>query len=156
MPDPALRHAAEDELCSWADQGRCKGLDPDMFFPTRGADGATIAAAKAVCAECPVRSECLAWALRHEKFGIWGGTSEKERRALRRQLGIRVDNLARDERHDACGTDGGYQHHIRAGVSTCMACRAAHARASAGRKRMAHGRVNLPEVLDAEVGAGWR
>ncbi|MHB1762637.1 MAG: WhiB family transcriptional regulator [Acidimicrobiales bacterium] len=95
---------AEAELCSWADQGRCRGLDPDMFFPEAGVLSATIAAAKAVCAECPVRSECLAWALRHEKFGIWGGTSAKERRALRRQLGFRVETPECTEHSDACNT----------------------------------------------------
>lgn len=67
----------------WVEQAACAGVDPDLFFPDRGASRA---AARRVCAGCPVRAECLEYALEAgEKFGVWGGTSEKERRAMRRQ-----------------------------------------------------------------------
>jgi len=66
----------------WQDEALCAGMDPDLFFPERG-DMETVNAAKAVCAGCPVRSECLELGI-HEKFGIWGGTTERERRILRR------------------------------------------------------------------------
>ena len=67
----------------WVDQAACAGVDPDLFFPDRGA---SLADARRVCAGCPVRAECLEYALEAgEKFGVWGGTSEKERRAMRRQ-----------------------------------------------------------------------
>jgi WhiB family redox-sensing transcriptional regulator len=67
---------------SWQDRGACKGTDPEAFFPVKG--GST-AEAKAVCAACPVRAECLEYALvRGERFGVWGGTSEMERRGMRR------------------------------------------------------------------------
>ena len=63
--------------------GRCVGLDPDLFHPARG-DMGTIAEAKAVCAGCPVREACLDYALANsEHFGVWGGTTERERRRLR-------------------------------------------------------------------------
>ena len=67
----------------WHDQASCLGVDPDLFFPERGA---STREAKEVCKGCVVRGECLEYALANgEKFGIWGGLSERERRRLRRQ-----------------------------------------------------------------------
>lgn len=67
----------------WQANAACAGADPELFFPARGEPTAT---AKAVCATCPVRDPCREYALaRTEKFGIWGGLSERERRALRRR-----------------------------------------------------------------------
>ena len=67
----------------WQDQANCLGVDPDLFFPERGA---STREAKEVCKGCIVRGECLEYALANgEKFGIWGGLSERERRRLRRQ-----------------------------------------------------------------------
>ena len=66
----------------WADHANCTGLDPEMFFPGRGE---STTEAKAVCAGCAVRSECLEYALAHGvKHGVFGGLSERERRPLRR------------------------------------------------------------------------
>src|SRR5690606_3263456 len=68
---------------SWMDDGACVGADLDLFFPQRG-DNDAVAAAKAVCATCPVTSECLEYALSERvTHGIWGGTSERERRRIR-------------------------------------------------------------------------
>lgn len=65
----------------WQKQGECVGLNPDIFFPAKGDD---FKSAKAVCAACAVRAECLEYALATEqRFGVWGGTSERERRKLR-------------------------------------------------------------------------
>lgn len=67
----------------WQDQANCLGVDPDLFFPERGA---STREAKEVCKGCVVRGDCLEYALANgEKFGIWGGLSERERRRLRRQ-----------------------------------------------------------------------
>jgi WhiB family transcriptional regulator, redox-sensing transcriptional regulator len=78
----SLRIFLEDEDRSWQDQANCLGVDPDLFFPERGA---STREAKEVCRGCVVREECLEYALSHgEKFGIWGGLSERERRRLRR------------------------------------------------------------------------
>lgn len=64
----------------WWTAAACRNVDPDLFHPERGE---STAAAKAVCARCPVRLECLDWALtHHEKFGIWGGFSDQERRRI--------------------------------------------------------------------------
>ncbi len=67
----------------WYTKANCMGIDPDLFFPERGA---SVREAKAVCNACAVKEECLEYALRTgERFGIWGGMSERERRKLRRK-----------------------------------------------------------------------
>lgn len=71
---------------NWEYQGNCVGVDPDLFFPEKGESAAE---AKAVCAGCTVRTECLEAALaRNERFGIWGGLSVKERRVVRRRRAL--------------------------------------------------------------------
>ena len=65
----------------WWFAGLCAQTDPELFFPEKG--GST-RAAKAVCTGCPVRAQCLEHALAHdERYGVWGGTSERERRRLK-------------------------------------------------------------------------
>lgn len=72
----------EVEERSWQRQANCMGVDPDLFFPERGA---STREAKEVCRGCVVREDCLEYALTNgEKFGIWGGLSERERRRIRR------------------------------------------------------------------------
>ncbi|WP_432491645.1 WhiB family transcriptional regulator [Kineococcus gypseus] len=74
-------HAGEHG--AWKQLGLCAQTDPEAFFPEKG--GST-REAKRVCQGCEVRRECLEYALaRDERFGIWGGLSERERRRLRRQ-----------------------------------------------------------------------
>jgi WhiB family redox-sensing transcriptional regulator len=69
---------------SWLNHAACAGTDTTGFFPDRGQQD-VIKQAKAICARCPVRAECLTYAMQNgEKYGIWGGYSEKERRKLRR------------------------------------------------------------------------
>ena len=71
---------------TWQDEANCLGVDPDLFFPERGA---STREAKEVCRGCVVREQCLEYALAHgEKFGIWGGMSERERRRIRRARAI--------------------------------------------------------------------
>ena len=73
----------------WTADAECKGVDPDLFFPQGKGDNATIRAAKAICAVCPVADECLDYALRTgQKFGVWGGTSERERKAMRKTMRV--------------------------------------------------------------------
>lgn len=68
---------------TWMTRGNCLGVSADLFFPERGA---STREARGVCAGCAVREECLAYALANEiRFGIWGGTSERERRKMRKQ-----------------------------------------------------------------------
>lgn len=74
---------SEAEPEGWQLFANCLGVDPDLFFPERGA---STKEAKSVCQGCVVREDCLEYALAHgEKFGIWGGLSERERRRIRRQ-----------------------------------------------------------------------
>ncbi len=68
----------------WWQLAACRSADPDLFFPVSGAGPALAqaAAAKAVCAACPVRRECLTYAIfTRQQHGIWGGLTEDERRA---------------------------------------------------------------------------
>ena len=77
----------------WQERANCLGVDPDLFFPERGA---STKEAKSVCGGCEVKTECLEYALRHgEKFGIWGGMSERERRRLRRQRALATTSGSR-------------------------------------------------------------
>ena len=70
----------------WKDYSNCLGVDPDLFFPERGA---STREAKEVCRSCVVQNDCLEYALQNgEKFGIWGGMSERERRRIRRQRAL--------------------------------------------------------------------
>jgi WhiB family redox-sensing transcriptional regulator len=69
---------------SWRQQGRCRGVDPEVFYPVSDEDEAL--EAKAICATCPVRQPCLEYSLSaREKHGVWGGHTERERRRLLRQ-----------------------------------------------------------------------
>jgi WhiB family redox-sensing transcriptional regulator len=77
----------EDEF-DWRDGAACRDTDPDLFFPvgTTGPALEQIAAAKEVCCQCDVQAECLEFAIiTNQDSGVWGGTSEEERRVLRRQ-----------------------------------------------------------------------
>ena len=68
----------------WQDRALCAQTDPEAFFPEKG--GST-REAKKICLGCEVRAECLDYALAHdERFGIWGGLSERERRRLKRGI----------------------------------------------------------------------
>ena len=75
----------EDGELAWQAEALCAQTDPEAFFPEKG--GST-REAKAVCQACQVREDCLEYALANdERFGIWGGMSERERRRLRRMAG---------------------------------------------------------------------
>lgn len=134
---------------SFMEHAACKGLAvgedgaaTDMFFPPVGA---SVKKAKEVCngrkpskdkvgiAPCPVREECLNYAIQlpGPSFGVWGGKTERERRAIKRDLlqsssvTVRVGAQARIYH----GTDVGYRHHRRRGEAPCQACKEAHSRA---------------------------
>ena len=82
--------ARTEDLVSALASGLCAQIDPEVFFPSTGQPGRE---ARRVCAGCSVRAECLEWALRtDQRYGIWGGLSETQRRTLRR---VRAAELAR-------------------------------------------------------------
>ena len=75
---------------SWHEAAACRDADPDLFFPigTAGPALHQIEEAKRICRACPALAPCLAWALDHGVgSGVWGGTTESERRVLRQPAG---------------------------------------------------------------------
>ena len=77
---------AMPKLPEWIADAPCSQTAPELFFPEPHESGANVALAKQVCAACPVRQECLEWALdRGEKFGIYGGLTSTQRRKVLRQ-----------------------------------------------------------------------
>jgi WhiB family redox-sensing transcriptional regulator len=73
---------ADDLATSWMLGARCRDLPPVIFFPR---DGAGVEVARHYCAECPVRTQCLEFALEQRiDHGVWGGASERERRRITR------------------------------------------------------------------------
>ncbi|NYF11517.1 WhiB family redox-sensing transcriptional regulator [Leifsonia sp. AK011] len=82
---PGVRQVTDDEEnpLAWQSDSLCAQTDPEAFFPEKG--GST-RDAKKICGSCEVRTQCLEYALANdERFGIWGGLSERERRKLRKR-----------------------------------------------------------------------
>lgn len=108
----------------WMDRAACKGLDPNIFHPTRGETGER---AKAICAKCPVMADCLEYALADvDQIGIMGGTSIRDRRNILHAQGIDRSG-GRGPRRGPInhGTAGGAQTHRRRGEQPCEPCRLA-------------------------------
>lgn len=84
--------SADDHVPSWnvptfSAPALCAETDPEAFFPDKGG---SVKDAKRLCGACPAQEECLQWALDNdERFGVWGGLSERERRRLRRTQAAR-------------------------------------------------------------------
>lgn len=81
-----------ERALTWRDRALCGALvaageaEPDEWYPTsEGSDRPEVKKPKRVCRECPVRAECLRWALKHDEKGIWGALTERERRALKKR-----------------------------------------------------------------------
>lgn len=85
VPDPfGMPPALTPDDPQWQEKALCAQTDPEAFFPEKG--GST-REAKRICMGCEVRDQCLEYALAHdERFGIWGGLSERERRRLKRGI----------------------------------------------------------------------
>lgn len=95
---PGQRAAAEDRR-DWWKAAACQGADPELFFPVSavGPGEAEVARAKAVCAGCRVRRQCLQFALATRQLhGVWGGTTEQERQ-------LRFRDATRRGNRDAAG-----------------------------------------------------
>ena len=91
-PKPIPLFIREDDEQPWAEQALCAQIGGDAWFPDKGTpdepqtNPVSLKDAKRVCLACPVRTPCLDYALKHdERFGVWGGLSERERRRLKRQ-----------------------------------------------------------------------
>ena len=87
----------------WRELAACRGTGLEVFFPSRGESAAP---ARQVCAACPVRQPCLDYAITNRiTYGIWGGLTERERRALRSGW-VRASRRERDRAIVAAETDG--------------------------------------------------
>ena len=73
-----------DDTQQWMKLANCRGMDSNLWFPERGAAPRS---AKRICGECEVVDECFAYGLR-ERYGIWGGHGERERRRIRRKKAV--------------------------------------------------------------------
>lgn len=112
-------------MVTWHSQAACRGLDTNLFFPGKGDP---LKPAKAVCARCPVATECLEEGLRPFQYGyipkgIWGGKSERERERI---IGLRGGITPPELSAAPHGTHARYMSHRRAGETPCQACREAH------------------------------
>ena len=109
----------------WSMRAACRDMDTEVFFPDaeKGLIPPQVEMAKAVCARCPVSSDCLTYAERvPELHGVWGGLTADERR--RRRSGSHHGKKAATVR-DQCGTVGGSTRHYEAGEEACQDCKAA-------------------------------
>ena len=113
---------------AWQKEGACRTEDPELFFPVGQTSSAKAQAelAKAVCCRCPVMGQCLQWALETRvEDGVWGGTTEEERRSMRRRA---VRGKGRPDL-SPCGTWAAYRRHLRNHERIDDACREANRRA---------------------------
>jgi len=108
-----------EPIDNWQTHGACKDHPELTWYPSHGESQTS---QEAICDECPVRVRCLLFAIDQNEvddFGIWGGTSAKQRTKIRRRLG-------RTRTPAACGTNSGYYRHRDLHETICDACRAAH------------------------------
>jgi len=107
----------------WRDHASCAGLPVKWWFPEQGA---SIREAVTVCNTCEVKTECLQYALDNgERFGIYGGTTARQRRQIRRRL-----NTPPRTKRIQHGTRNGYNWHLNHGQPPCWACTDAQTRYS--------------------------
>jgi WhiB family redox-sensing transcriptional regulator len=108
----------------WVDKAACKGMTA-LFFPEKN-EAPTADWARRICNTCPVQAECREYGMQ-ERFGIWGGLSEMQRRPLRKE---KRERFVKDQ----CGTVAGYQAHRRKNEEACRVCKDALAAYHSGRR----------------------
>lgn len=118
-------------MSDWREEAACKGRPARIWFPgaipdgLRATAGDPYAYARSICAGCPAKDACLAYALEtREPNGLWGGLDPVERRALGRP----AKPMRKDPAH---GTAPGYKQHRRLGEDACVECTEANRRAVA-------------------------
>ena len=115
----------------WHDYAACGPQHMHLFYPSHtGNQAATEAAAKALCASCPVQADCLEWALVHDEDGLWGGHTPAERDVI-----LHERNKLTRRSH---GTRAAYKRHINHGDPPCEACREANRRHQAEHRAKHH------------------
>lgn len=115
----------------WMAKARCRDMNPELFFDQGNefkAAKINPIAAKA-CSECKVRDQCYVYALKHESFGYWAGTTPPERRRLRKAAGITLEPMIIElKAYAPHGSDARYNAHRRLGEDPCDLCKDGHAR----------------------------
>jgi WhiB family redox-sensing transcriptional regulator len=99
----------------WQQQAACRGVGPEIFYSTHPHDAAQ---AREYCGRCPVTESCLQYAIDGaERYGVWAALGVKDRR--------KVSTRTRGQRTDAavCGTESGYNAHLRRNETPCRHCR---------------------------------
>ncbi len=115
-------------VAGWMDRAACLGVDPEVFFPDRG-DLHGLGEALAVCAGCPVRHECLEFALSENlTHGVYGGMPQTLRRTERTRRGLAAYRHRYGLRLH--GTEAAYRRHLRHGERPCPPCTEANHQAS--------------------------
>jgi hypothetical protein len=137
-----------ETTAAWIRDASCVSTDPDEWYPGAGNGAGYL---RAICDDCPVRTECLAYVMEHEpnsaRYGIWAGLNPKERRALyrkqraREQAAAGVPAPARTRpsgRAPArCGTRAAYERHVRNQEPIDAVCEVAHEEHLATRRKAA-------------------
>ena len=134
----------------WFGRRACTPDQMHLFFPALGED---VRPAKAICAGCPVRAECLNYALDNGIHnGIWGGTSELQRRGLRRGDPINIGRPVRPMTH---GTPSGYEIHRRRQEPPCQPCAEARRVYGAARKAEAKAKAHALRLNPPQRTGVW-
>jgi WhiB family redox-sensing transcriptional regulator len=116
--------------------GLCAQIGGDLWFPEKGGDDAALA--KKICRGCPIRLQCLEFALdNNERYGVWGGLTERERGSLLRRLPkvAQRQSEPQEQPFGEHGTTAGCKRHYLRGEKPCVACREAYNRARNERRR---------------------
>jgi WhiB family redox-sensing transcriptional regulator len=134
---------AENLIPTWRDDSACLSVPTELFFPA-GETGSYIVQAeqaKAICARCPVRMHCLRDALEGNEAGVWGGLTERERRALKNKL-TREQYATVDALYEvltvelpACGNCGAHRKEKADGM--CATCVSERKKAAAEQEKVA-------------------
>lgn len=139
-------------------EARCAGysyrpaVNADLFFP----DNANHLGKRAreMCQACPIISDCLEWALQHERHGYWAGTHPEQRDDIRRRRNITLTPIATPNQ---CGTVKGYEQHRRNNEQACRSCIDAENRRNWERRRSAYAAKpkKFPPECGTTDGAHW-
>lgn len=114
---------------NWRSQGKCRGMDPQLFYPSADNSGRVRKEAREACRDCPVINQCYDYALRNEVYGYWAGLDERDRKRRQLAAGVTPRKWLYDTRIFAPhGTDAAYARHKKASEIPCQACLEAHAR----------------------------
>ena len=131
----------ETEPRPWVARASCAGLPVNWFMPNEDGTFQTLAEAKRVCDKCPVKQECLDYALAQgsDTIGLWGGTTQRDRKLIHK-------GATREKKPIEHGTLHGFYRERRGGDTPCAACRQAYLESRNDREKTTT--VLLGELLE--------